>query len=761
MSLGQRSLLRGKPLGRQTCATGVKPLGPQRWCSRPWNIQAHPLHFKSVWKFSVLVVRAEQGSNSPKKQRYKSTAGGGGTGRRFAKTKRGRATSKRRRDVENKMGFGGRATDPVDVELGTPSLTVDLLSSADEDDLYEERINAHMNDILDTFRFPLDDFQEKSVRHILCGRSVVVCAPTGAGKTAIAEAAATYFLKQGGKVIYTTPLKALSNQKLLEMRERFGVSEAGLQTGDASINKDGSVVVMTTEILRNILYRVGEEAQAVQGKAIDDRLDKVKLVVFDECHYLGDPGRGSVWEEAIINLPPDVLVLAMSATVRNPNDISGWISEVHGKCSTVITKFRPVPLRWHYCLSPGDDEVVMLPLLDAKETALNPRLISPSERVESFAASLTSLDSGDDDGTWGTSQTWGRWDMSESDSGEFVSTTLSKNGTVKNIKSRTLDELIGVLENADPWHKLSRREKVPPIEGTVLELNQRRMLPAIWFIFSRKDCEAAVKKLKSSKIALTSPDEQLRIQEMVEALRDSQPEAVKEDSVDALVSGYSAHHAGCLPGWKLLIERLYQAGLVKIVFATETLAAGINMPAKTTLLTSLSKRRDDGISLLRHNELMQMAGRAGRRGFDTLGHCVIVQSRWDNPDAAWSILRKGPESLQSRFAANYGMALNLLKTRTLGETREFLNRSFSMYLAGSTSRQMMKEIKVLEDKAERILKKSGVQPGAPEDGAEGFSIALYEKLQGRRREEKRAAKLLRAQLAEERGSIAVSALSKV
>jgi superfamily II RNA helicase len=261
---------------------------------------------------------------------------------------------------------------------------------------------------------------------------------------------------------------------------------------------------------------------------------------------------------------------------------------------------------------------------------------------------------------------------------------------------------------------------------------------------------------------------------MVQGLRDTQPEAVKESSVAPLIAGVAAHHAGCLPGWKLLIERLFQEGLLKVVFATETLAAGINMPARTTLLTSLSKRRDDGISLLRHNELMQMAGRAGRRGYDTQGHCVIVQSKWDEPDAAWSILRKGPESLESKFAANYGMALNLLRTRTLEEAKEFLDRSFSMYLSSSFMSKKTREIERLEAQAESVLRKADIQTGEPSDSDANNSanapleaadpgeltIRMFEKLQGRRREEKRAAKLLRQQLADERGAIAETILSQ-
>ena len=763
----------------------------------------------------MAAFRGRRGGPGKPKNRQ-SGAGGSGSGRRLPKSRKDDAgvSSKsksatgapRRATLRgfDRRGEGTRDADRFNVREylgsgeggaaadGGPGAVFE--EASDYPDLYDPRISGIVNGVLGKFRFALDDFQEEAFRHLLCGRNVVVCAPTGAGKTAIAEAAATHILEQGGKVIYTTPLKALSNQKMLEMRERFGVDAAGLQTGDASINPDGSVVVMTTEILRNILYRVeeevdfqvetplegGGEGEGDRGSGSDvldspaaSRLDGVRLVVLDECHYLGDPGRGSVWEESIINLPPDVLILAMSATVRNPRDVSGWITKVHGRTATVQTSFRPVPLKWHFCLSPGDGNVTMLPLLDDDLNGLNPRLLPPSARVDSLAGSLSSASwdgaSGDEsDGGWG------RWDQFDYKSDP----KNARNDRIQlaSVKSRTLDELIDVIENTDPWHKVRRRDRVPSIEGTIAELQSRSLLPAIWFIFSRKDCESAVEKMQRSGVVLTTPKEREVIERMVQGLRDTQPEAVKESSVAPLIAGVAAHHAGCLPGWKLLIERLFQEGLLKVVFATETLAAGINMPARTTLLTSLSKRRDDGISLLRHNELMQMAGRAGRRGYDTQGHCVIVQSKWDEPDAAWSILRKGPESLESKFAANYGMALNLLRTRTLDEAKEFLDRSFSMYLSSSFTSKKMMEIERLEAQAESVLKKAGIRTGEPTDSdadaknshetllqssdPADLTIRMFEKLQGRRREEKRAAKLLRQQLADERGAIAETILTQ-
>ncbi|GBF97818.1 DEAD-box ATP-dependent RNA helicase, chloroplastic [Raphidocelis subcapitata] len=228
------------------------------------------------------------------------------------------------------------------------------------------------------FPFPLDPFQKKAVAALLEGLSVVVCAPTGAGKTAIAEAAAAAALAAGKRVIYTTPLKALSNQKLLEARARFGTARCGLQTGDASLNPDGQVVVMTTEILRNIMYRTAEASGGGGGGATrDERLGDVGLVVLDEVHYLGDPNRGSVWEEVVINCPRHIQLLAMSATVKNPEDLGGWISQEHGECVTVRTRFRPVPLRWLFCHAAASGPrgpAALGELLDGSGRGLNPRL---------------------------------------------------------------------------------------------------------------------------------------------------------------------------------------------------------------------------------------------------------------------------------------------------------------------------------------------------------------------------------------------------
>lgn len=610
--------------------------------------------------------------------------------------------------------------------LGQERPSPDVLAELDTE------VEARLGWALAQFSFPLDPFQAKAVRHLLAGRSVVVCAPTGAGKTAIAEAAAHHFLDQGKKVVYTTPLKALSNQKLLELRERFGVESVGLQTGDASINIDSPVVVMTTEILRNVLYRVDDD-----GSRAADRMQDVALVVLDEVHYLGDKSRGSVWEEVIINTPPHVQLLCMSATVRNPDDLGGWISQVHGQCDTVTTTFRPVPLSWNFAYG-SEGSAHMLPLLDARQRGINPALLPPARRYGEGA---------------GSDEEWGRWDG-------------LKRGRRRGggMKMRTLEELVGSQSGGeeDEWHKLPRRARIPSLESALALLSSRDMLPAIWFIFSRRDCDGFALQLDRNGVTLTSEAEQQAIAAEVEALRQEQPEAVKAPAVGALLRGAAAHHAGCLPGWKGLIEKLFQRGLLKVVFATETLAAGINMPARTTIISALSRRRDTGISALQHNELLQMAGRAGRRGFDTLGHCVILQTPWEDAETAWHIIKKGPEALRSQFSTGYGMVLNLLFTRGREEARAFLDRSFSRYLGGEGYQRRLREVASLEARAQAVLDDVAQRTGSGEgEDSTAATWGRYQKALGRLREEKRAAKALRAQLAEERAFIADTVLAKL
>ncbi|HTE17027.1 MAG TPA: DEAD/DEAH box helicase, partial [Armatimonadota bacterium] len=391
------------------------------------------------------------------------------------------------------------------------------------------------------FPYPLDPFQLESIQRIDEGHSVLVCAPTGSGKTVIAEYAIHRALANNQRVFYTTPLKALSNQKFRDLGKALGEPRVGLLTGDVSINRDADVVVMTTEVFRNMLY-------GTTLGAVETNLRDVQFVILDEVHYMNDEHRGTVWEESIIYCPPPVQLVALSATVANAGDMAAWMTKVHGDTHLITTDFRPVPLRFHY--------------FDGRN--------------------LTAL--------------------------------LRRN--------RPTDHKPRV--NTETGRRLRRGDMMPQPHALVQALAEREMLPAIYFVFSRKGCDSAM--LSCGHLELLKEEEMDRLEAMVAEHVAAYPSVADHAHLPYLLRGLAVHHAGLLPTWKVLVERLFQAGLVKAVFATETLAAGINMPARTTVLSSITKRGDAGHRSLTASEFLQMSGRAGRRGMDRLGHVVVVAS---------------------------------------------------------------------------------------------------------------------------------------
>ena len=516
-----------------------------------------------------------------------------------------------------------------------------------------------MRDLVNLFPFPLDDFQLQAVDALDAGKSVVVCAPTGSGKTLIGEYAIYRALDHGRRVFYTTPLKALSNQKLRDFREQFGPDNVGLLTGDTAINRDAPVVVMTTEIFRNMLYgtRIGEVGTSLQD---------VEAVVLDECHYMNDRQRGTVWEESIIYCPPEIQLLALSATVENSAQLTDWLSQVHGPTELIYSDFRPVPLDFHYCTEKG-----LFPLLDDSKKRMNPRLKPKTPR--------------------GGAQRGRR----------------------------------------------GRRDSVS-IQYVVEQLQQRNMLPAIYFIFSRRGCDRAV--ADQDGLSLVTEAETALLKQKIDYFLAWNPEAARAGQVEPLYRGIAAHHAGILPAWKGLVEELFQAGLIKVVFATETLAAGINMPARTTVISSLSKRTDTGHRLLMASEFLQMSGRAGRRGMDERGYVVTVETPFEGAKEASYLATVGPDPLVSQFTPSYGMVLNLLQTHSLDEARELIERSFGQYLASQHLAPQQEEIATL--KAQLAHHQSQL------DSVDDALLADYEKLKERLREEKRLLKILQQQAAE-------------
>jgi len=512
-------------------------------------------------------------------------------------------------------------------------------------------------DLEQLFPFPLDPFQHQAIAALDAGKSVVVCAPTGSGKTLVGEYAIHRALAHGKRVFYTTPLKALSNQKLRDFRDQFGYHQVGLLTGDVSINRDAPVVVMTTEIFRNMLYgtRIGETGTTLQ---------QVEAVVLDECHYMNDRQRGTVWEESIIYCPPEIQLLALSATVDNSDQLTDWLQRVHGPTELIYSNFRPVPLEFHYCTSKK-----LVPLLDPSQKKIHPQL----------------------------------------------------------------------RKHRRPQRRSGRRGggriSLPFI---VSQLQQRDMLPAIYFIFSRRGCDRAVEEV--STMSLINDTEAHELKRRIDEFLAYNPEAGRTGQVAPLYQGIAAHHAGILPLWKGLVEELFQAGLIKVVFATETLAAGINMPARTTVIASLSKRTDSGHRLLTPSEFLQMAGRAGRRGMDERGHVVTVETPFEGTREAVYLSTSGPDPLVSQFTPSYGMVLNLLQTHTLEEAKDLVERSFGQYLA---TIQLEPQEQAIADLEAEI----GHQE-AQFEAIDEVVLNDYAKLKERLKEERRLLKILQQQAAE-------------
>ena len=513
------------------------------------------------------------------------------------------------------------------------------------------------------FPFPLDGFQLDAVAALNQGHSVVVSAPTGSGKTLIGEYAIHRALAHGQRVFYTTPLKALSNQKLREFRDQFGDDNVGLMTGDLSVNREASIVVMTTEIFRNMLYAEADDS--------DDPLADVEAVVLDECHYMNDSQRGTVWEESIIHCPPSVQLVALSATVANSGQLTDWIERVHGPTTLVSSDYRPVPLQFSFCSAKG-----LHPLLNDAGTGLHPNC-----------------------------KVW-----------------RAPKGQKRKGRSPRPPQ-----------------PEAPPISFVVAQMAERDMLPAIYFIFSRRGCDKAVRDLGIQ--CLVNKDEQARISARLKRYSAENPEAVRDGiHADALTRGIAAHHAGVLPAWKELIEELFQQGLVKVVFATETLAAGINMPARSTVIASLSKRTERGHRPVMGSEFLQMAGRAGRRGLDSRGYVVTVQSRFEGVREAGQLATSPADPLVSQFSPSYGMVLNLLQRHDLAKARELVERSFGRYLAGL---DLVDEQDLLDQLRLQLGQLEGVSGDIPWEDFEE-----YEKLRGRLREERRLLRILQQQAEE-------------
>ncbi|GAV72654.1 DEAD domain-containing protein/Helicase_C domain-containing protein/DSHCT domain-containing protein [Cephalotus follicularis] len=538
-----------------------------------------------------------------------------------------------------------------------------------------------VDELASVYDFRIDKFQRLAIEAFLRGSSVVVSAPTSSGKTLIAEAAAVATVARRKRLFYTTPLKALSNQKFREFRETFGDDNVGLLTGDSVINKDAQVLVMTTEILRNMLY------QSVGMVSSGDGLFHVNVIVLDEVHYLSDISRGTVWEEIVIYCPKEVQLICLSATAANADELVGWISQIHGKTELVTSSRRPVPLTWHF-----STKTSLLPLLDEKGKRMNRKL---SLNYLQLSASGV---------------------KSYRDNASRRRISRRRDNDIRYNNTVSVSEQPHLSKNDI---NAIRRSQVPQVIDTLWHLKSRDMLPAIWFIFNRRGCDAAVQYLEECNLL-----DECEVSEVELALKRfsiQYPDAVRETAVKGLIRGVAAHHAGCLPLWKSFIEELFQRGLVKVVFATETLAAGINMPARTAVISSLSRRTASERIKLSSNELFQMAGRAGRRGIDENGHVVLVQASYEGAEECCKLLFTGVEPLVSQFTASYGMVLNLLSGtkvtrkiiesddmkalragRTLEEARKLIEQSFGNYVGSNVMLAAEEELTRIQKEIEML-----------------------------------------------------------
>lgn len=480
-----------------------------------------------------------------------------------------------------------------------------------------------------TLSFELDAFQVRGCEVLESGRSVLVAAPTGAGKTVVGEFAAHLALSSAGKCFYTTPIKALSNQKYTELLARHGAERVGLLTGDNSINPDAPIVVMTTEVLRNMLY-AGSTA-----------LRDLRVVVLDEVHYLADRMRGAVWEEVIIHLPDSVSIAALSATVSNAEEFGEWLATVRGETVTIVEEKRPVPLYQHVIVGNR-----MYDLFAQEEGAgdgaraeVNPELLRVSR----------------DD--WASRRMRDR---------------RSPKGKPQSGDGRQVGN--------------GRRVWVPRRVDVIDRLERQSLLPAIVFIFSRAGCDAAVQQCLQGNLKLTTPAERDQIIALVEEWcqdlpSEDLPVLGYYEFLDAVSRGVAAHHAGLLPTFKECVEDLFNKGLCKVVFATDTLALGVNMPARSVVLEKLSKWNGETHADISPGEYTQLTGRAGRRGIDVEGHGVVLWQPGMDPKSLAGLASTRTYPLKSSFRPTYNMAVNLVAQFGRDRARQLLESSFAQFQA--------------------------------------------------------------------------------
>jgi ATP-dependent RNA helicase HelY len=503
------------------------------------------------------------------------------------------------------------------------------------------------------YDFEFDEFQLKACRALNEGHGVLVAAPTGSGKTVVGEFAVHLAISRGRKCFYTTPIKALSNQKYNDLVRRYGAAKVGLLTGDNAVNGDAPVVVMTTEVLRNMLY------------AGSPTLAGLSHVVLDEVHYLADRFRGAVWEEVIIHLPESVTLTALSATVSNAEEFGDWLTSVRGGTSVIVDEHRPVPLWQHMLVNNRLYDMFASPVkgqLDQpnQRPEVNPELIRVSQRDATRYRSQGPY-----------SQHGGRNGDRRRQPGPRQP---SRPGG-------------GSAGGSGPPGRGGSPRFIPPRRAEVIaRLDRAGLLPAITFIFSRAGCDAAVQQCLAANLRLTTPAEAAEIAELVadrtsDIPDDDLPVLGYDDWLAGLTRGVAAHHAGLLPTFKEVVEELFAAGLIRAVFATETLALGINMPARTVVIERLDKWNGETHAALTAGEYTQLTGRAGRRGIDVEGHAVVLWQPGTDPLAVAGLAGTRTYPLNSSFQPSYNMAVNLVGQVGRERAAKLLESSFAQFQA--------------------------------------------------------------------------------
>ena len=522
--------------------------------------------------------------------------------------------------------------------------------------------NADDTKLTARYDFALDKFQLDAIASINDGLNVLVAAPTGSGKTVVAEYAVARAHQAGLRSFYTAPIKALSNQKFVELSTFYGESQVGLLTGDNSINPNASIVVMTTEVLRNMIY------------ARSQALDSLGVVVLDEVHFLQDAYRGPVWEEVIIHLEPTVQLVCLSATVSNATELCDWLTTVRGPTTPIVETKRPIELTNHYLV--GDKASTTLRTFDVLiDGRANPEVI--------------------------------RFEQAKS------------NAPVRHAGRQNSRQ-----------YGAPQRLFAPQRSDIIKELSAADLLPAIFFIFSRNQCDEAAKSCLKMGISLTTPAEKKEIvaiaHERLTGFSDDDLAALEfTQFVKQLEAGIGSHHAGIVPTFKEIVETCFARGLVKVVFATETLAVGINMPARAVVLDKITKFNGENHQMLKPSDYAQLTGRAGRRGLDDIGHALVVWSPFVTFEQVATLVASRSFVLNSAFRPTYNMAANLIRSTSQVQARHLLNLSFAQFQSGKDVVEIQARIQRRSKERDRLM----LQAESPYGDIEEYRLRKSSKAQ--------------------------------